>query len=133
MVKDMEKKLRIGIIGCGGIANGKHLPSITALGGVDVVAFCDLIESRATKAAKEYGAKGAKVFTDYKELLKLELDYVYVCTPNRSHSIIAVDALNSGKNVLCEKPKANTYAEPLNMLEDSKKIIKLLSIGYQTR
>ena len=121
--------LKAGIIGCGGIANGKHLPSIKALGGVDVVAFCDLIEARATKAAKEYGAKGAKVFTDYQELLKMELDYVYVLTPNRSHSFISVDALNSGKHVLCEKPMAINYAEALKMLNASKKNKKLLSIG----
>ena len=90
------KNLRVGIIGCGGIANGKHLPSIQALGGVDVVAFCDIILERAEKAAKEYGTKDAKVFKDYKELLKLELDAVYVCTPNRSHSFITVDALHAG-------------------------------------
>ena len=125
--------LKAGIIGCGGIANGKHLPSIRALGGVDVVAFCDLIEERAVKAAGEYGTKDAKVFTDYRELLKMELDYVYVCTPNRSHSTITVDALNSGKNVLCEKPMAINYEEALKMLNASKKSGKLLSIGYQTR
>lgn len=125
--------IKAGIIGCGGIANGKHLPSVKQLGGVDVVAFCDLIEERAQKAAKEYGTKDAKVFTDYQELLKMDLDYVYVCTPNRSHSFISVDALNSGKHVLCEKPMAINYAEAQKMLEAAKKTGKLLSIGYQTR
>ena len=47
-------RLKIGIIGCGGIANGKHLPSLKAINRVDIVAFCDLIEERAIKAAKEY-------------------------------------------------------------------------------
>ena len=71
----MEKKVRVGIIGCGGIANGKHLPSIKKLadqGILEIVAFCDLIEEKAVKAAKEYGTPDAKVYTDYKELLKDE-------------------------------------------------------------
>lgn len=127
------KNLRVGIIGCGGIANGKHLPSIQALGGVDVVAFCDIILERAEKAAKEYGTKDAKVFKDYKELLKLELDAVYVCTPNRSHSFITVDALHAGKHVMCEKPMAINYAEAQKMLKAAQETGKLLTIGYQSR
>ena len=53
---DNGRKLGFGIIGCGGIANGKHMPSIKAVNMADMVAFCDLIEERAVKAAKEYGA-----------------------------------------------------------------------------
>ena len=93
-------RLRIGIIGCGGIANGKHLPSLKAINRADIVAFCDLIPERAEKAAKEYGVPGAKVFTDYKELLKLDLDVVHVLTPNKQHSFITVDALEAGKHVV---------------------------------
>jgi predicted dehydrogenase len=91
------ENIRAGIIGCGGIANAKHLPAIKELGKVDMVAFCDIIKERAEKAKKEYGAKDALVFEDYKELLKLDLDAVYVCTPNRSHSTITVDASAFGK------------------------------------
>ena len=80
-------RLRIGIIGCGGIANGKHMPSLKAIDRADLVAFCDLIPERAQKAAKEYGTPDAKVYTDYKELLKDEsIDVIYVMTPNRSHA-----------------------------------------------
>ena len=52
------EKVKVGIIGCGGIANGKHLPALKNLsddGRVELVAFCDIIEERAQKAAKEYG------------------------------------------------------------------------------
>jgi len=66
---DSSKTVRIGIIGCGGIAGGKHLPSLAKLGNVEVVAFCDIIESKAQAAAKEYGAPGAKVYADYKKML----------------------------------------------------------------
>ncbi len=126
-------QLKGGIVGCGGIANGKHLPAIKAVGAVELVAFCDIIEERAVKAAKEYGVEGAQVFTDYKDLLKLDLDVVYVCTPNRAHSFITVDALESGKHVLCEKPMAINYEEAKKMLDASKRTGKLLSIGYQSR
>jgi predicted dehydrogenase len=126
-------KLKVGIVGCGGIANQKHLPSIKKAGLADVVAFCDIVKERAEKAAKEYGANDATVFTDYKELVKEKLDAVYVCTPNRSHSEISVAALNAGKNVLCEKPMAINYAEAEKMLEASKRNGKLLTIGYQSR
>ena len=127
-------KLRIGIIGCGGIANGKHMPSLSKLGDVEMVAFCDLIEERAVKAAKEYGVEGAKTYTDYKELLRDDsIDVVHVCTPNRSHSFITVDALESGKHVMCEKPMAKTYAEAKKMLDASRRTGKKLTIGYQSR
>lgn len=133
----MDKKVRVGIIGCGGIANGKHLPSIKKLaekGWLEIVAFCDLIEERAEKAAKEYGAPDAKVYTDYKELLKDEsIESIHVCTPNRSHSFITVDALHAGKNVICEKPMAINSAEAKKMVDAAKETGKILTIGYQTR
>ena len=66
----LGKKVRIGIVGCGGIANGKHMPSLKKLGNVEMVAFCDIVEEKAIKAAKEFGTPDAKVYTDYKELLK---------------------------------------------------------------
>ena len=126
--------IRIGIIGCGGIANGKHMPALKKAGGCDMVAFCDIIPERAEKAAKEYGTSDAKVYTDYKELLKDEsLDAVHVCTPNRSHSFITVDALHAGKHVMCEKPMAINSAEAKKMLDAMKETGKLLTVGYQSR
>lgn len=130
----MERIVKIGIIGCGGIANGKHMPSLKKLENVQMVAFCDIIEERAVKACKEYGAEGAKVYTDYQELLKdPQIEVVHVCTPNRSHSFITVDALHAGKHVMCEKPMAKTYAEAKKMLEAARETGKKLTIGYQNR
>ena len=85
-------KLKVGIIGCGGIANQKHFPALKNNADLaEMVAFCDIIEERATKAAEEYGVEGAKVYTDYRELLAdPEIDIVHICTPNVSHSKIAV-------------------------------------------
>lgn len=126
-------KLKVGIIGCGGIGNNKHMPAIKKAGYAEIVAFCDIIEERAVKSAKEFGNEEAKVFTDYKELLKEDLDAVYVCTPNRSHAMISVDALRSGKHVMCEKPMALNYEEACLMVNAAKETGKILTIGYQNR
>lgn len=127
------EKLRAGIIGCGGIANNKHLPSIQKVGMAEVVAFCDIIEERAQNTAKKFGVEGARVYTDYHELLKEDLDVVYVCTPNRSHCQLTVDALHSGKHVMCEKPMALNYEEGKKMIAAAKETGKILTIGYQNR
>lgn len=128
------KKLKFGIIGCGGIANQKHMPAYKELSDeVEMVAFCDIIEERTVKANEDYGEGKGKVFVNYKELLKEDLDAVCVCTPNCSHSEITVAALNAGKNVICEKPMAINYKEAKAMLEAQKKSGKLLTIGYQNR
>lgn len=128
------RTVRIGIIGCGGIANGKHLPSLSKLSNVEIVGFCDIVEERAQEAAKKYGVEGAKVYTDYKELLKdTSIEVVHVLTPNREHSFITVDALDSGKHVMCEKPMAKTSKEAQEMLAAALRNDKKLTIGYQNR
>lgn len=130
----MDKKLKVGIIGCGGIANGKHMPAIQKIPEAEMVAFCDIIVERAEKAKEEYGTPDAKVYEDYKELLKDEsIDVVHVCTPNRSHAFITIDSLEAGKHVMCEKPMAKTSAEAKAMCEAAKRTGKKLTIGYQQR
>ncbi|WP_179393970.1 Gfo/Idh/MocA family protein [Lacticaseibacillus absianus] len=125
--------LRIGIIGCGGIANGKHLPALREVDGVALVAFCDLIPERAQKACAEYGTAEAKWYTDYRELLKQPLDVVHVLTPNSQHAPLTIAALEAGCHVMCEKPMAKTYAEAQQMLAAAKRTGKKLTIGYQNR
>ena len=132
----MSKVFKVGIVGCGGIANGKHLPALKKLadqGKLELVYFCDIVEERAEQAAKKFGAEGAKVTTDYKELVAAELDVVHVCTPNRSHSEISCAAMNAGKDVMCEKPMAINAAEAKKMVDTAKATGRTLSIGYQNR
>ncbi len=129
----MSKVIKVGIIGCGGIANSKHMPSLAKVADCEMVAFCDIIPERAEEAAKKFGVEGAKVFSDYRELLREDIDVVHICTPNRSHSFITVDALESGKHVMCEKPMAINSSEGQKMLDAAKRTGKLLSIGYQNR
>ena len=131
----MKDTIKVAIIGCGGIANGKHMPSLKRLPDVEMVAFCDLIEERAVKAKEEFGTADARVYIDYKALLasEPEVDAVHVCTPNRSHSFITIDSLEAGKHVMCEKPMAKTSAEAKAMCEAAKRTGKKLTIGYQNR
>ena len=129
------EKLRIGIVGCGGIANGKHMPSLKKLADkVEMVAFCDIVPEKAEQAVKDYGTPDAKAYVDYHELLEdKSIDVVHVCTPNRSHAEITVAALEAGKHVMCEKPMAKTAADARLMLDAAKRTGKKLTIGYQNR
>lgn len=128
------EKLRVGIIGCGGIANGKHMPSLAKVKEVEMVAFCDLIEERAEKAAKKFGVSGAKTYVDYNDLLaRDDIDVVHVCTTNNTHAPITVAALQAGKHVMCEKPMAMDTAGARAMVAAQKASNKKLTIGYQGR
>lgn len=130
-------KVKIAIVGCGGIANQKHMPSLKQFPDrAEMVAFCDILPERAEKAAKEYGVPGAKVYTDYKEMLadtSVEFDTVHVCTPNVSHCPITVAAFEAGKNVMCEKPMAHCTSDAQKMIDAWKKSGKLFTVGYQNR
>ncbi|MFB5660226.1 Gfo/Idh/MocA family protein [Alteribacillus sp. HJP-4] len=130
----MEKKVKVAIIGCGGIANGKHMPSLSKLAVVELAAFCDIQLDRAKKAAEDYGTANAKVYEDYKQLLLDEtIDVVHVCTPNNSHAEISAAALDAGKHVMCEKPMAKTSKEAKLMLKAAERSGKKLTIGYNNR
>lgn len=128
-------KIRVGIVGCGGIASLKHFPALEKQKArIELVAFCDLMEERAKGAAAQYGDPGAKVYTDYRELVaNPAIDTVHVLTPNVSHAEITVAALLGGKHVLCEKPMAASSADAQKMLDAAKKSGKKLTIGYQNR
>ena len=126
--------LKVGIIGCGGIARGKHLPSLAQVKEVEMVAFCDIVLERAEVAQEQYGTTDSQVFSDYKEMLAaMDLDVVHVCTPNISHAEISIAALEAGNHVMCEKPMAKTTAEAREMIEVAKRTGKKLTIGYQNR
>ncbi|WP_276929409.1 Gfo/Idh/MocA family protein [Herbinix luporum] len=133
----MSKKVRVAIVGCGGIANQKHMPSLKAHADkAEMVAFCDIIKERAEKAAAEYGTPDAKVYTDYKEMLadkSVDFDVVHVLTPNVSHCPITVAAFEAGKHVMCEKPMAHSTEDAKKMIEAWKKSGKKFTIGYQNR
>jgi len=130
-----KSTLRIGIIGCGGIAHAKHLPALAKQTQLaEMTAFCDIVEERAAIAAKQFGTADAKIYTDYRQLLQnAEIDVVHVLTPNSSHAVITIEALEAGKHVMCEKPMAINSVEARKMLDAADRTGKKLTIAYQNR
>jgi len=109
----VNKPLKVGLIGCGGIMSLAHLkPGWLAVPDVELVAACDLNAKLATKLAADF--KIPHVFTDFRDLLALkEIDVVDICTPNKVHTPAVIGALEAGKHVLCEKPLAVSVEEVL--------------------
>lgn len=129
-----DKKLRVGIIGTGGIARA-HARELLRMEDVEIVALADLVPGKAEKFAKNCGIEGARYYLSHKELLDAEkdLDAVTICTYNRTHAECTIDALEKGINVLCEKPMSVTLEEAVAMRKAEKKSGKILSIGFQPR
>ncbi|GGF98303.1 Gfo/Idh/MocA family protein [Paenibacillus abyssi] len=127
-------QVRVGIIGCGGIATGKHMPSLAKVEEAQMVAFCDIVLEKAEEAKNKFGNEESVVYANYHDLLNdPTIDVVHVCTPNDSHAEISIAALEAGKHVMCEKPMAKTAEDARRMLEAAKRTGKKLSIGYQNR
>jgi predicted dehydrogenase len=128
------KIVKVGIIGCGGIAFGKHLPSLAKVKQVELTYFCDIEIDKAEKAKETFGNSASEITVDYKQLLAdKEIDVVHICTPNSSHAEITIAALEAGKHVMCEKPMAITSSDAKAMVDASKRTGKKLTIGYQNR
>ncbi|MDN3017522.1 Gfo/Idh/MocA family oxidoreductase [Paenibacillus sp. BSR1-1] len=123
--------LRVGVIGCGSIAQHRHLPEYIANKNVELVAVCDLNEERAKAVAEKYGVVA---YTNYEELLKSGgVDAVSVCTPNYLHAPISIAALNAGIHVLCEKPMATSRMEAEDMIAAAEASGKKLMIAHNQR
>lgn len=125
-------KIKVAVIGCGNIATHAHIPAYTKNENVEIKYFCDIIRERAEAKVKEHNCGTA--VTDYHEILNdPEIQAVSVCTPNNLHPTITIDFLKAGKNVLCEKPAARTYAEVLKMQQVQHETGKVLNIGVVNR
>ncbi|WP_152655171.1 Gfo/Idh/MocA family protein [Oceanobacillus sp. CFH 90083] len=129
----MDKVLRVGIIGAGGIAKAVHIPNyLKQSNKVKIVAITDVVKANAESAAKEFHID--QVFTDYQEMLDAaELDAVSVCTPNKFHAGATIAALQAGCHVICEKPPAMTVKEAQKMAETAKQYGKILTYGLSFR
>ena len=129
----MEKKLRVGIVGIGGMGN-VNSDSWAANPRGEIVALCDLIPERCEQIIARHHLEGTKVYTDYKEMIEKEdLDAVDIATPNDLHSIIAVFAFEHGCHVFSEKPDAINASEQLKMKEASEKAGKVMMVMRNNR
>ena len=130
----MNEKLKVGIIGLGGICRCAHMPGYINMDNVEIVAVCDINPKKIESFREQYSNINAEEFIDYKDLLEYDgLDFVDICTPNYLHSIIAVEALEKGINVFCEKPDAVSVKEALKMKEAAEKSGKQLMVMRNNR
>jgi predicted dehydrogenase len=125
------KKLRVAIVGCGGISD-VHLRTLKSFPDVEVVAGVDLRQERLDWLRNTHGIE--QTFTDWKEMLKkIQPDAVDVCTPNGVHAPAVIDAANAGCHVITEKPMAMSPKECEKMIAAAEKARKKLAVGFQYR
>jgi len=126
-----DAKVRVGMIGCGQIAQ-HHMRTYAQMSeNVQLVACCDLNKATAKKSSAEF--KIPNVYTDFRKMLKRDdLDAIDVCLHNNFHRPATEAALQSGKHVYCEKPMAGTYVDAAAMLKTARKCKKKLSIQLST-
>lgn len=119
----MADKLRMAIVGCGGIACGAHASNYDKIDNIEIVAVCDIKPERTVLIKEKYkSCADAWETTDYTDIAKCpDIDAVDICTPNYLHAPIAIAMLESGKHVLTEKPDAMTVAEVTAMKEAAQK------------
>lgn len=122
--------IKVGIIGCGKIAQLRHAPEYTENPISELVSCYDMDAGGATALAEEFGAK---VCSSVEDVLESGIDAVSVCVANTDHARITVQALNSGLHVLCEKPMAATLADCEAMVEAARRNGKILMVGHNQR
>ncbi|KGX87783.1 Gfo/Idh/MocA family protein [Pontibacillus litoralis] len=124
-------KLRMGIIGVGGIAQTRHIPAFQQLSDeVELIAVQDVNKERAQQVAENFHIP--YVLDEYASLFPL-VDAVTICTPNKFHAEITIAALNAGVHVLCEKPMAITTEQCEAMIQAAEENDRLLAIAYHYR
>lgn len=127
-----SRKLRVGIVGAGGVARKFHVPGWKDNPDVEIAAIVDVNEQAVRTAAAEDGIP--QWYTDYREMLRQkDIDVADICTPNLLHTQMVVDAFAAGKHVICEKPLAVAPAEIVQMIEARDKAGKMLMVAQNNR
>lgn len=131
---DVNKKIKVGIIGTGWIASS-HIVAYKEMPDVEVVALADLVPGKAQAFAEKYEITGARCYESDEALLagEKDLDAVSICTYNAQHAPCAIHALRAGVNVMLEKPFTVTLDEAIEVMKAEKESGKILSIGFQPR
>jgi UDP-N-acetylglucosamine 3-dehydrogenase len=127
------RDIRVGVIGCGGIAESSHLPAYRYAPGVEIVAVSDIDRTRLAQVSSRFNVK--KTYLDYHSLLQKEetIDAVSVCLPTYLHKDAVITASENHKQILCEKPLACTVADARDMTEVTKRCGVQLYVGFPLR
>ena len=127
-------KINVAVIGCGTIGSTAHIPSYHKNNEVQIKYLVDIIPEKAQAIKDKLGLDETTIITDYKKLFDDKtIDAVSVCLPNYLHSTVAIDCLNAGFNVLCEKPIAISLQEAYKMKQAADINNKILNIGVVNR
>ncbi len=133
VVIDRSKKLKVGIIGTGWIAEA-HVSSLKEFDDVEIVAGADLIPGKAEAFFKKFEVENARCYPDHKSMIdNEELDAVCVCTYNKTHAECTIYALEHGVHVMLEKPMCVTTEEAVAIMKAEKASGKIVSVGFQPR
>ena len=126
-----NERLRVGVIGCGGQAQG-HMKSLVRTkeqDNVEIVAVCDVFDKRAREASQ---LTGGRVIKDYRDLLAAkDIDYVLIATPEHWHYQMTLDALAAGKHIYCEKPMTHTVEQAKHIAARIGQSDRKVQIGVQ--
>lgn len=110
-----EKSLRVGIAGCGAVAQQYHVPAMRRIKGAKIVALCDVNEDLAISVGKRFNIR--RYYADFTEMLKNEeVNLVSICTPPRTHATMSIQAMEAGCHVLIEKPMSVSCGEADDMI-----------------
>ena len=130
-VQGANNRLRIGVIGCGGMANGhmRNLLKMREADNVEVIAVCDVYDNRLDEAAE---LTGGKPYKDYRALLdNRDVDYVLIATPEHWHYRQTLDAADAGKHIYCEKPMTQHVRQAKAVVEKIQRAGVKMQVGVQ--
>ncbi|RWQ25519.1 Gfo/Idh/MocA family oxidoreductase [Mesorhizobium sp.] len=132
MIKKQDRRLRVGVLGCGPIAQFAHLESCVKAGNADLYAICDAAPDLLARMGATYEPQ--KMYSDYEAMLAdPELEAVIVATSDAYHVPMSIRALNAGKHVLCEKPIGTSVEEGEALAEAVRRSGKILQVGHMKR
>ncbi|RWG11572.1 Gfo/Idh/MocA family oxidoreductase, partial [Mesorhizobium sp.] len=132
MIRKQDRRLRVGVLGCGPIAQFAHLESCVKAANADLYAICDAAPDLLARMSATYEPQ--KMYGDYDEMLAdPKLEAVIVATSDAYHVPMSIRALEAGKHVLCEKPIGISVEEGERLAEAVKRSGKVLQVGHMKR
>jgi predicted dehydrogenase len=127
-------RIRIGVIGCGGLGLHFHIPTLLRLSkdpgqNVELAAVCDIYEPRKWQAREN---SGAELFHDYRQMLdRPDIHGVVIVTPDHWHHRMAIDAMEAGKDIHLEKPMTLYWEEAKEIYETSERLKRVVQVGAE--
>ena len=132
MAKGGSKKVKVALVGAGGMANGVHYPSVTSFEDVQIVGLCDLDQEKLKATAEKFRIK--ETFTNYQAMLEqTKPDAVYVLMPPQHLFDVAMDVMERGHHLFIEKPPAVTTHQAIALARKAKERKVITAVGWQRR